>query len=48
MVLKWILKYFEWIKVAKIPGYSGRFLKKKMKMSRFFDGGFYIKDDNYF
>jgi hypothetical protein len=48
MIPKLILKYFEWIKVAQIPGSSGRFLKKEMKMSKFFDGGFYIKDAHYF
>ena len=34
MILKWIIQYFEWIKVARIPGFSGRYLKK-MKISNF-------------
>ena len=48
MILKWIIKYFEWIKVAQNPGSSGRFFEKKMKMFKFFDGGFYIEDAHYF
>jgi hypothetical protein len=35
MILKWTVKCFELIKVTQIPGSNGRFLKKKIKTSKF-------------